>query len=244
MRAFAILLLLASLPNVTFAQKEKADTKTEKVSASGTISAVGPGYLHVVSQAGDQWQVALDPKAEVTVTGSAHPSFLRSGMLVRFSGKFNKKAESVQPLSSLTIFTPKPVAPRQGRGEDGEADVSDRTKGLFKIEEPKAEDKKTAKPPETFDISSAGAVVSARGGKVQVRAPEAAFKIALTDDATLALEVNDYRLAKAGDKIDLEGWGYIEDKTKVVANRVTIRLKDTLGEAKKKAEPKPTEKKE
>ncbi len=238
----ALLLLLAAT-NVGWSQNQKAERQQVKISAAGTIAGIGPGYLLVVSQAGDRWQVAIDPRADVTVTGTATPSFLRAGMLVKFSGKFNKKAESVQPLSSLTIFTPKPVAPeRRGqRGEEIDPEIAERAKTLFKIKEESPEDSKKVKPPETFDIASAGAVVSARGGKVQVRAPEAAFKIELADDAQLALEVNDYRLAKEGDKVEIEGWGYGDDKTKVLASRVTIRLSDTLGETKKKVEAKVSE---
>lgn len=202
----------------------------EKVSASGTITAVGPGVMQVMSAAGDQWQVALDPKAEVYVSGTASPSFLRPGMLVKFSGKFNKKAEAVEPLSSITVFTPRAEKPRQG--EEGGGNSSDLAKGLFEVDEPAPAGEKK-KPVEAFDVSSGGAIVSARGGKLSVRGPAGTFKMTLASDAEVALDVNDYRLARAGDKIELEGWTYQGDVTKVVANRVSIRLAEPLGEKKK-----------
>jgi hypothetical protein len=102
---------------------------------------------------------------------------------------------------------------------------------LFQLDEPKPD--KKGKQPESYDVSSGGEVASARGGKLSVRAPGVAFKIELAKDAMVALDVNDYRLAKPGDKIDLEGWSYNGDVTKVIANRVTIRLAEPLGEKKK-----------
>ncbi len=220
---FALLLLL---PTALLAQEKP---KQEKISASGTIKGVVPGGLLVVSAEGDQWQVALDPKAEVYVSGSATPSFLRPGMLVKFNGKFNKKAETVEPLSSITVFTPRQEKKPSGEEAGGGSDLA---KGLFQIEEPSPE-KEKKKPVESFDVSSGGAIVSARGGKLSVRGAEAMFKIALADDAQVALDVSDYRLAREGDKIELEGWTYQGDVTKVIANRVTIRMTEPLGEKKK-----------
>ena len=234
MRALYLVALLL-LPTALAAQ-ERPKQQGEKVSASGTIKGLVPGGMLVVSAAGDQWQVALDPKAEVIVTGTAAPSFLRPGMLVKFSGKFNKKAESVEPLSSITVFTPREE--KHHRGEEGAGGNNDLAKGLFQLEEP-SPDKEKKKAFESFDVSSGGAVVSARGGKLSVRGPAGTFKIALADDAQVALDVSDYRLARAGDKVELEGWTYQGDVTKVVANRVTIRLAEPLGEKKKEvAKPK------
>jgi hypothetical protein len=78
--------------------------------------------------------------------------------------------------------------------------------------------------------------VGARGGKFTVRAPEATFKIELADDAVVALDISDYRLARPGDTIELEGWAYPLDKTKILANKLTIRLAETVGEPKDKKE--------
>lgn len=230
MRAYGLALLLLLPTTLLLAQDKKMG---EKVSASGTIKAVGPGVMQVMSAEGDQWQVALGPKAEVFVSGTASPSFLRPGMLVKFSGKFNKKAESVEPLSSITVFTPRAEKPRQG-GEGEAGGASDFGKGFFSAEEAPAETEKK-KPAETFDVSSGGAIVSARGGKVAVRGPAGSFKLMLAEDAQVALDVSDIRLARPGDKIELEGWTYPGDVTKVVANRVTIRLAEPLGEKKKEA---------
>lgn len=219
-----LLSLALLLVPLTVAAQDKAKMG-EKISASGTIKAIGPGALHVVSTEGDQWQVALAPKAEIIVTGTATPAFLRPGMLVKFSGKFNKRAETVEPLSSIIVFTPREV--KKQPGEEGNDAASDFAKGLFKADEPATDPKKAV---ETFDISSGGAVTSARGSKVAVRGPGANFKITLADDAQVALDVSDYRLARAGDKVEIEGWNYPGDVTKVIASRVVIRLSETLGE--------------
>jgi hypothetical protein len=231
MRWLALLSVFV-LPTLLLAQAKEKD-KNDKITASGTIKSIAPGVLQVMSSAGDQWQVALDPKAEVYVTGTATPAFLKPGMLVKFSGKFNKKAETVEPLASITVFTPREDKEKwnRGKGEEGGAN-SELAKGLFQIDEPKPDAKKQ-KPMETFDVSTGGEIASARGGKVSVRGPSGSFKLELAKDATVALDVSDYRLARPGDKIDLEGWTYNGDVTKVVASRVTIRLAEPVGDKKK-----------
>jgi hypothetical protein len=202
----------------------------ERISASGTIKGVGAGGLHVVSSAGDQWLVAIAPQAQIAVTGAATPSFLRSGMLVKFSGKFNRRGETVEPLTSVTVFTPR-EPPRQQRGrEEIDPALSEIAKNLFKFEDPNKEP--TAKGDEAVALSSGGAVASARGGKLSVRAPEGVLKIELSEDARVALDVNDLRLARPGDKVELEGWTVEGDVTKVVANRISVRLSETIGEKK------------
>jgi hypothetical protein len=228
---YLLLLAMLLLPSVVLAQ---AKPMGEKVSASGKIKAVGPGYIHVVSEAGDQWQVAFAPKAEVFVHGAANASFLRSGMPIKLSGKFNKKAETVEPLSSVTVFTPRDEKKR-GRAEAGgdSAEASAFAKNLFKIEDPaQAKPAQEVKPPETFDVSTAGVIASARGNRLSVRVPGAVLKVELTDDAQVTLDIADYRVAREGDRVDLEGWTYRGDVTKVVANRVTITLAEPLGEKK------------
>lgn len=221
----ALVIVLVLLPLAAVAQEKKP--MGEKVSASGTIKGARGNVLEVVSSAGDVWQVAVAPKAEVIVNGTATPAFLRPGMLVKFSGKFNKRAETVEPLSSITVFTPREVKKQPGEEENN---LSDLAKGLFQPDEPASD---TKKPIESFDVSSGGAITSARGGKVTVRGPGANFKLTLAEDAQVSLDVSDLRLVKAGDKIELEGWTYQGDVTKLVANRVVIRLSETIGEKKK-----------
>jgi hypothetical protein len=237
MRATLALVFLVAFPALAFAQygrPARPEVKPVAVSASGKIKAVGPGVLQVVSAEGDQWQVAIAPKAEVIVTGKADPSFLSRGMLVKFGGKFNKKAESVDPLTSITVFTPR-AAVENRREREIDPAQAEAAKRLFKLDEP-MDPKQSAKPAETYDVSSAGAIVGARGGKFTVRAPEATFKIELADDAVVALDISDYRLARPGDTIELEGWAYPLDKTKILANKLTIRLAETVGEPKDKKE--------
>ena len=75
-------------------------------------------------------------------------------------------------------------------------------------------------------------ISSARGNKLSVRVPGAVLRIELTDDAQVTLDIADYRVAREGDRVELEGWTYRGDVTKVVASRVTITLVEPLGEKK------------
>lgn len=242
----ALLMLALVVPGAALAQNRPGgpEQQRERVMATGTIKAIAPGRVHVVNDEGDQWLVAIDPKAEVVVTGMATPGFLRPGMFVRFTGKFNRKAEALEPLGKLIVFTPRAPEPMQREREVFDPAAAEAARGLFKTDEPMPQRKpvktarpaKPAKPPEIVDVATSGAVVGMRSGKLQVRGAEGTFKFELKDDAELTLDINDYRLAQVGDKIDIEGWSYAADKTQVLANRVTIRLKETVGEVKKKDE--------
>lgn len=247
MRSFiGLALLLATLAMLTTsATAQDKKKQQEKVMSTGTVKALVPGRLQITNSDGAEWVVALAPRAEVFVTGTATSDFLKPGMLVRFSGKFNKKGETVDPIKTFTVYTPRVDWNAQRRPQREEASnpaLTEATKNLFKLES--EEPKKPVKPmrpvkeklPDTFDVASAGPISSIKNGKLQVRAPEAAFKIDIAEDATVNLDVSDYSLAKPGDRIEIEGYANPMDATQIMATKVTIRLTDTIGETKKATE--------
>ena len=229
-----ILLLTASL------SAQDRPGREARVSGTGTITKLAPGVLEVESSEGDKWIVAITPRAEVSVSGTASPEFLRPGMLVKLSGTFNRKGEAVEPLKTLTVFTPRPQPRQPQRPEEPvNPELNAIAKGLFQSNEPAPPPKKErpmrpvrTKPPEEVDVSTAGTLAGARGGKLQVRTPGGVLKFELTEDAEVSLDINDYSVARPGDRVNLEGWYYQGDKTKVVANRLRITLSEPLGVAK------------
>ncbi len=72
---------------------------------TGTIEAVAPGGMQVTA-AGAVWLVKFDKNCKIEVTGSADPSFLRSGLLVRFTADVDKKGKATALLNELEIVSP------------------------------------------------------------------------------------------------------------------------------------------
>ena len=91
--------LLTALP--AFGQDlEKIPLKT-----SGTIKGVAPGVLQIATGEGDMWLLKVEAKPQdVTFSGTAEKSFLRTGMFVEFRAQISKKGVVAEPVASLTPF--------------------------------------------------------------------------------------------------------------------------------------------
>ena len=78
-----------------------------QVEATAIVRSVSPRGLEVVAPDGRAWLLLVRPDAKVELLGTAEPSFLRPGQLVRFVAQVDRKRGIVEePVSSLLIFTP------------------------------------------------------------------------------------------------------------------------------------------
>jgi len=100
-----------------------------QVEATAIVRSVSPRGLEVVAPDGRAWLLIVRPDAKVELLGTAEPSFLRPGQLVRFVAQVDRKRELVEePVSSLLIFTPNfskietqlGVFPEEGAGATGQ----------------------------------------------------------------------------------------------------------------------------
>lgn len=201
---------------------------TETVQVLGKVLGMQGNVLQVANaDTKQQWLIKMPQETSgIHLLGTARPTFLQPGMMVRFSGLFDSKGNSRAPIEKLEIFTPLPVkegmlAETQQFGVFPEAGFGVQ----FLQESPPANQPKS-------DVASYVVVGQLRGlrkGEILVAAGPALVRTTLSEKAEILLDIADYRWVRAGDEIEANGWSYPHLKTHVVATRVTIRTKEPLG---------------
>lgn len=214
--------LVATTDSSVYGQKRGPQ---EKVSASGTVKGFSGGLLYVITKEGDQYRVKLPKNPQyVSYVGSATPDFLKRGMLVKFTATFNAKGKAVAPVRDITIFTP---TKEDKIGIYADSGLSGNVKDLF------ADVDSSQKQPDGKPYTVAGAVTSARSGKLQVRAGRATVQVELADKARVSVDVSHLNFMQPGDNVSIQGWYNPAQKRDVVANKVTVSTSGKLGESAK-----------
>ncbi len=190
---------------------------------AGTVDAVVPGGLRV-NAAGANWLVKFDKNCKIEVTGSADPSFLRPGLLVRFTADIDKKGKTTAPLNELEIVSPqnamvfaraRATAAAKGPSEAGEEGETPEATGMV------------------------GRITAVKNGELTIETGGGSIRATLGPNPAVKVNANDYTLAQQGDKVDVKGW-FIQAPD-AVAQDVKITLSTPLGGSKKAAS-KPAEK--
>jgi hypothetical protein len=229
--------LLLALPMMALAQ----ENNRERFDKSGTLRGVVPGGLQMATSDNELWNVRIEGRqAEVSYTASADASFLKPGMLVKFTAIVNKKGQVADPITFITVFTPVDrtelgVYPENTGG-------SNPLEGLFSSEKKEQPKKPVKKIVEDQPYRIGGTLASLKSGKMVVSAGGIQFKCELADDAKIRVALGNLSYAQVGDKVDAEGWYYETSKPNAVANRVSVTAVNTLTEEKKR--PRPTAKNE
>ena len=218
-------LLVATAPPDAAAQQPK--TAKEKIKGTGTLKGFRGNLLHVQTKEGDQYLVKVEAKPQdIVFSGSADSSWLRPGMLVRFTCRFNKKGEAQTAVSNLTVFTP-----REGTKIGVFADLNAGAKDLFS-----SDDEKSAKAPSVAFLV-AGRLTAFRNGKMTVAAGRTSVKTELADKAVIKIDVADLRLAKPGDTVRFDGWYYPQRKQEIYATRLEVAAAEPIRGVKKPSAP-------
>lgn len=195
----------------------------ENVSGQGTIKGIRPGFLAVSSDQGQQWVVKVpDRPQDISFVASAHLSWLRPNMLVRFKNSFDAKGRPVALVRQLEVITLRPdlqlgLIPDSKLGGGGA--------GLFSNDEPV----KRPSAPETMSFTVAGKLRALKDGKMLVAAGNSAVQSQLDEKATISVDVADYSLAREGDTVRFRGWYYLGFPERVVSSEMTITAKEKLG---------------
>ncbi len=190
------------------------------ISGSGEIVAFRPGFLQVKTAAGD-WLMKIEaPPEKIVLQGTALASWLRPGMLVRFSATLDKKGVAQTPIDELFVFTPNPQY-RIGVFPDSELlfDKADQDKG----QSPR--NRRRAKSEGRFFV--AGRLTSLRDGAMRIDAGEN-IRAQLAETAKIQVDVlGDYSLVRKGDKVEFVGHYY--EKGKGILRDVTITAASPFG---------------
>jgi hypothetical protein len=226
------LLLLFFLPGVAMAQAPAANPsgvpKREQMRVDGTLQGMQGNLLQLVTEGGDQWVVKVEAQPEnITYQASAQPDWLQPGMYVQFHATFDQRGRATAPVSQLTVFTPNADTPLGAFPESG---LNTGTNELFADTKP-TQETKPKKPPEVVPLNVAGRLTGLERGKIRVAASNVTLEADLADDATIAVELNNYSLARMGDKISVNGW-YVQ-KGHGLATVVLVRAAQPLGAVKK-----------
>jgi len=233
---FVAMLLVAGQAAAQFGADEyqqdmwsKPKGKAETVQAKGKIHAIQGDVLQVANEElRQQWLVKMPRDlAGIRVSGTARSTYLRPGMMVRFSGQFDAKGNSQAPIEKLEVFTPKTV--KEGMLPDQQQF------GIF----PEAvfggkmlEDATAGAQPKT-EVASfvvSGQLRGFRKGELFVAAGTTLVRAPLAEKAEISVDVPDYRWVRVGDEIEVHGWSYPHLMTHVVATRVSIQASQPFGE--------------
>lgn len=78
----------------------------EPFAADGTIEAIGRGQIQILTNTEQRWMIFVDPKAVMSVTGTAKADFIRRGLFVQFKAEVDKRGKVKNKIDKLTIFMP------------------------------------------------------------------------------------------------------------------------------------------
>ncbi|HZL90281.1 MAG TPA: hypothetical protein VFB96_18090 [Pirellulaceae bacterium] len=214
-------------------RQEVPPENRENVEIAGTLKQIGPGLLHVATDAGDQWLVRLEGRPQemkLAFGGKAEPAFLRNGMLVQFAGTVNKKGQLQEKLDSLIVTSLREgvevgLFPEASGGNAG---------GLFSDNKPDEKPKKQPKS-EAVPCRVTGYITKiGRTGELTVNCRNATVTASLGEEAKISVDMTDLRLAQPGDKVELRGWYIKNQKGQAWSRDVSISAASVLGETKKK----------
>jgi hypothetical protein len=99
-------LCLLGLTALPVTSQEPAGTGLEIVELSGTLEMIVGNQLKMKTTDGQESIVLMGDATSFKYEGTAEPSALSPGLMVRFTGSFDEAGNSQAPLSELEIFRP------------------------------------------------------------------------------------------------------------------------------------------
>jgi len=221
----------------------------EPLSISGTVKGVAPGAFQVAVSEKEVWLIKIDPNIkpqDITFTGNAEKAFLRPGMYVEFRAQVNKRGNVLEPVASLTVFTPSEARPA-GVLPDGEAGGAGALFGEAKEEKkddkkPEAKEKKAPAKPKGDDTiyRVAGAISKVgRAGDVTINADGPQVKFNLAQECKISVDTNDLTYVAPGDKVTVQGSSFKGQPGEGLASKIEVTATSPLTDGSKKKPAKP-----
>jgi hypothetical protein len=202
------------------------------VEVDGTITAVRPPMISVTNAAGERCLLQISQETVVRVLGTAEPDMLRVKQYVRVVATVDKRQSKVKDkVDKITLSMPAQDPNRMPGvfypGQEGGGDLTPPAKGPLQPKAAPPADPPAAKPPkpaakgkdhedkdggaaaneELLDVR--GYISKIKGNQLTIDVPNAQFKsplrLELDPQATIDLDLLDYTMAKAGDRISARG---------------------------------------
>lgn len=211
---------------------------TDPFAADGTVQAVLPPRIRMLTNTEQVWIIWVDPKATVHVRGTAEADFLSAGMFVRFTAEIDKRGVVKDKVTDLTIFTPSEKNPI-GIWPEGAGPVDKEDEGPGGFGGPMGGAMQAGpsgfQTPASTAYTVAGRITGARRGKFIVNAGRGVVRFELAEEPKIQVDFADYRVAKQGDKISITKGKMLRGQLGVAqAEELTIELSEPLGTGKKK----------
>jgi hypothetical protein len=231
----AVSIAVAVLPSVTCGQppygapgqqqQQQPQVQKQEWHSKGELEAAGVGGFKAVLD-GQPWLVKIEPKAKVSVKGTATADALAPGQFVKFKGEFDKKGKASETIKELEIFTPNEKEPL-GATPSGNA-----------FETPMPNKKGVPTAPAPYEI--AGRITGIKKGAITVACPGMTVHAEVAPDAAITVDIADPTVASPGDKIEVKGWYAKGQEASAAAvgrgyaNEVEVKLSNQLTGPKKK----------
>ena len=231
-RACALaLLIVVAAPGIVAAQPARpgqGKPERQRLRTDAKVKAVRANFMQVVVGDDQVWVLRVDAKPDsITLTGTAEPSWLRPGMPVRLTARLNKRRQAVEPITEISVITPREgyrmgIFPEEGLGAGG-----------FGFEEDG--EKRPAAAGITCLVN--GRLTGFKNGEIAVAAGGAPVRGKLAEEATIKVDVADISFARPGDKVHVEGFYFQKGQAIVTLVEIEAAEPFTGPEPKKKPAP-------
>jgi hypothetical protein len=194
----------------------------ENFNGTGTIEAVATGKIQMVTDLNERWLIGIQPQTQVHVTGNMNADFLCPGMFVQFKADVDKRGIVSGKVEQLAVITPsqdKPsgIVPQPGASIAGHEGSDD--------------DKTRAAVPSTVR----GQISKYQKNKLHIKVDKKTLICDLSNNAKISVDLDDYSLARRGDKIKVQGMKMGGVAGSVQAMQVKIDLIELPVATKKKS---------
>lgn len=265
--ALSLALLLGSTalaqPFNPRAMQQQQQQRMQPIKTGGSLVAVGQNQIQISTNTNQTIYVMIGPDTEVSVTGSAEQSYLKSGVNVEFVGEVDKthtvkdkvlKMLIVSPSTErpVGLFAPEFATPEKKGGKGGKEDpfgagppAKGRKAGGNGDIDPLGGDPLASKPapkarggaaqfPGTFTVR--GAIKMCKEGKITIATGHGpSIKAEVDGGVAIDVDMSDLRAVQPDDRVSVDGFASQARPNLVMAKSVKITLANPLTGAKKHA---------
>lgn len=192
-----------------------------------TIEAVRAGVLLVATEKGDKWAITTPRTVEaIEFHGEASSNWLQRGMSVRFHTLLDKRFRAQENVRGISVITL-----RQGvmPGIFPDQETPGKNESFTTPKVPAAR-KRASRTVPTTRCLVIGRLLGVKKGNLMVAAGRRVVEAPLAENAEVTVDVNDYRLARNGDKVEVEARYMPQRPGQAQGERLVITAAKPLGE--------------
>jgi hypothetical protein len=201
----------------------------------GVVKAVRPGIVLMTTAKNENWAVSVPQKLEgIEYHATASPAWLKRNMDVRFSALLDRRGRAQQDVRELTVVTLRQGVAPGLMPEGAPADAQQPA-------QQQAGQRRAGRGRRLLAVPClvVGRLLGIRKRTMVVMAGPHRVEAPLAEDAEIKVQMNDYRLARPGDKVEVSARYYPNQPGRAVGQRLVITAARPLGQV-AAADPKTT----